>query len=255
MVDLIPFHGTGVERFDHVRAFVLGEQRGTLVHQFVAASVPMGVVVELVFHDQRNAAIHHRKHVGEQRHMLVVAVRRGGRRGDQRRHLLGAGQWFGDGIAGPGRGEQRDARQFAVSEVFDAARIAGHAFQVGVVHNDHLAVKRQLQIEFYAIPGLAGGGEGGQRILGGDRAGLVGGTVAGFLGHAAGERHIVAGFGGVPMGQAGTGVVQTTVGVPRIGNRRHEVAALVVERARRKRPGRGARGNGAADDHISEQFR
>ena len=208
--------------------------------------------------------------------MLVVASGGGGRRDHQRRIRVGTGQRLGLQIAGLAAGEQRDAGELVICQVFDATRVAGHAQQIGVMHHDHLAVKCQLQIKFDAIAGLAGGGECGQRVFRSDRTGHIRTAVAGLDSHATGKRHIIIVFGdgslsGIGLGadriiptiisdigiadQTRTRIVQATMGIPYLRNGGHEITTLVIERARGHGPHGSTGGGHACQRHVSPELR
>ena len=208
--------------------------------------------------------------------MLVVPLRRGGRRDHQRRVRVGTRQRFGLQVTGLAVREQRNTGQFVVRQIFDAARIAGHAQQIGVMDHDHLTVERKLHVEFDAIASLAGGGECGQRVFRSDRTGHIRTAVAGLDSHATGKRHIIIVFGdgslsGIGLGadriiptiisdigiadQTRTRIVQATMGIPYLRNGGHEITTLVIERARGHGPHGSTGGGHACQRHVSPELR
>ena len=243
---LVPVDRARMERLDHIRAVIRLQQLVALLHQLVRPLAPRGVVGELVLHDHRYTSRDHAQHVDEQRHVLVVALRSelcGGHRvGDGRR--LGIPRLRG-------RGEQRDARQLLIRQVGDLARISGHAQQVIVMHDHHAAVLGELHVQFDAESGLTGGGERSQRILRGDRAAEVSGPVSRAQCAATRQRHILAAVRRILRRQSRSRVMQATMRIPYVRNRRHEMTLLVAERTRLDGPDRGARGYGSGKHQLA----
>ena len=244
-----------MERFDHERARIRLEQRVPLLHQLNVAIIPRGIVLELVFHDQRHTPVDQLQHVRKQRHMLVVPFRRVGRRDDQRRILLAARQQRSLGVARLRGGVQRDARQLVVAQILDFARISSHSTQIGVVHNHDFAVARELNVKFDAVPGFTCGRERRQRVFRRDRPVEFLTTVPGFGGHATRQRHVFTTLLGVRGGQPGARVVQAAMRVPRVRHGRHIMLLLVFETARRDRPQRRTCERRTTDQHVPEDFR
>ena len=237
----IPLHRRRVEGLDHILAVIAAQQLVAALHQGFVALAPQGVVVELVLHDQRYAAVDHAQNIREQRDMLVVAVRRGLRGG---RLPTGEINPLCGGVTGGRWGwEQRDPRQFVIGEVFDSARVASHTQQVAVMHDHDLAVTGQLQIKLDAVPSLTRRRERSQGILGRDRPFDHWRAVPRLHSHATRQRHVFAAFRSVLLGQAGTGIMQTAMRVPYLRHDGYEIVAFVIERTRRdgpcRSPGRG----------------
>ena len=250
---LIPVDGCRIERFDHIRAGIGLQQRVALFHELDIARTPLGIVVELVFDDQRHTTRHYLEHVGEQWHMLEIPFRSAVRCGDQRRIFKRTRQRrCHSGTGGVGR-EQRDAGQLIVREIGDTARISGDAHQIAVMHHHDFAVGGHLQVKLDAIAGFASRCECRKRVLRSDRTSHAGAAIAGLHGHATCQRHILAALVGILRGQTGTRVMQATMRVPHVGNGRHIVAALVGEGTRRDRPHCGACSDCAAEQRLVDE--
>ncbi len=185
--------------------------------------------------------------------MLEISFRSVVGRDDQWRVLQRSRQWRGHRGARSIRRKQRDSGQLIVGEVLDTTRIPGDAHQIGIMHHHDLAVGGKLQIQFDAITGLASGGESGQRILRSDRTGRIGVCIAGLQSHASRQCHVFAAFGSVLRGETGTGVVQSSMGVPCVGNHGHVVAPLIGEGARGDRPSCGSGSHGTANQRFFDE--
>ena len=178
-----------------------------LFHKLDIARTPLGIVVELVFNDQRHTTGHYLEHVGEQWHMLEIPFRSAVRRGDQRRLLKRTRQRRCHGGTGGVGWEQRDASQLIVGKIGHAAWISGDAHQIAVMHHYDFAVGGHLQVKFDAVTRLTGRRECRKRVLRSDRPGYTRAAIAGLHGHATCQRHIFAAFIGVLRGEAGTCVM------------------------------------------------
>ena len=73
----VPVHGRQIERFDHILAGVCLQQRVALLHKLhVARGSHLELSSNLYSTISGTRTRHHFEHVGEQRHMLVIAFRR-----------------------------------------------------------------------------------------------------------------------------------------------------------------------------------